>query len=200
LLTLNQGSGEENLIIKPDDVECFFSILHDTVGADFTLKELCISFLIIIVNCKFQISFGWRKVTEEFKKQMDPDYPHTAIPPNIILSMKGEHQILVSSQTTLGAKGFQGTSCFDQITEFHSLYEVTLLSEKSFAVYLLTSHPTWFMQFMFTYAALPQFITIKIISKGIVISSTTADDYLPLIAIHIPAYQPGSLKSSEYLI
>ena len=27
-----------------DDVECFFSVLRDIVGADFTLKEVCIQF------------------------------------------------------------------------------------------------------------------------------------------------------------
>lgn len=26
-----------------DDVECFFSVLQDTVGRDFTLKEACFS-------------------------------------------------------------------------------------------------------------------------------------------------------------
>ncbi|XP_065899778.1 uncharacterized protein [Dysidea avara] len=43
-----------------DDVECFFSVLRDTVGRDFTLK---------------QVYYGWRKVTKEFLKRMDPELP-----------------------------------------------------------------------------------------------------------------------------
>lgn len=37
-----------------DDVECFFSVLRDNVGKDFTLKE---------------VYYSWRKVTEEFIKK-----------------------------------------------------------------------------------------------------------------------------------
>ena len=41
-----------------DDVECFFSVLRDLVGKDFTLK---------------QVQFAWRKVCAEFHKRVDPD-------------------------------------------------------------------------------------------------------------------------------
>ena len=33
-----------------DDVECFFSMLRDTVGKDFTLKEVC-NLLYIVRYC-----------------------------------------------------------------------------------------------------------------------------------------------------
>ena len=41
-----------------DDVECFFSVMRDLIGKDFTLK---------------QVKVGFRKVTMEFCKRMDPD-------------------------------------------------------------------------------------------------------------------------------
>lgn len=44
-----------------DDVECFFSVLRDHVGLNFTLK---------------QTQFAWRKVCLEFEKRMDPDLPY----------------------------------------------------------------------------------------------------------------------------
>lgn len=43
-----------------DDVECFFSVLRDLVGANFTLK---------------QAKFAWRKVCIEFQKRIDPSLP-----------------------------------------------------------------------------------------------------------------------------
>ena len=43
-----------------DDVECFFSILRDTIGRNFTTKE---------------VKFGFRKACVEFKKRLDPDLP-----------------------------------------------------------------------------------------------------------------------------
>ena len=32
-----------------DDVECFFSVLHDSVGKDFTMKEVIMSVLHVFV-------------------------------------------------------------------------------------------------------------------------------------------------------
>lgn len=43
-----------------DDVECFFSVLRDLVGLNFTLK---------------QAQFAWRKVCLEFQKRIDDDLP-----------------------------------------------------------------------------------------------------------------------------
>ena len=43
-----------------DDVECFFSVLRDHVGPNFTLK---------------QTQFAWRKVCLEFEKRINPDLP-----------------------------------------------------------------------------------------------------------------------------
>ena len=43
-----------------DDVECFFSMMRDTIGKDFTNK---------------QVQFGFRKVAMEFSKRMDPGLP-----------------------------------------------------------------------------------------------------------------------------
>lgn len=59
-------------------MECFFSVLRDTVGKDFTLKEVLSLFLSITVsdfNIVGPVYYGWRKVTEEFVKRMDPDLP-----------------------------------------------------------------------------------------------------------------------------
>ena len=43
-----------------DDVECFFSVMRDLVGANFTLK---------------QAQFAWRKVCVEFRKRINVDLP-----------------------------------------------------------------------------------------------------------------------------
>ena len=43
-----------------DDVECFFSVLRDTIGTNFTTKE---------------VGFGFRKACLEFTKRLDPDLP-----------------------------------------------------------------------------------------------------------------------------
>ena len=43
-----------------DDVECFFSIMRDSIGQNFTTK---------------QVKMGFRKVCVEFTKRLDPDLP-----------------------------------------------------------------------------------------------------------------------------
>ena len=43
-----------------DDVECFFSMMRDTIGKNFTTKE---------------VKYGIRKVYAEFVKRVDPDLP-----------------------------------------------------------------------------------------------------------------------------
>ena len=43
-----------------DDVECFFSIMRDQIGLNFTLK---------------QVQFAWRKICVEFQKRISPDLP-----------------------------------------------------------------------------------------------------------------------------
>ena len=44
-----------------DDVECFFSVMRDHVGLNFTLK---------------QVQFAWRKVCLEFQKRINEDLPY----------------------------------------------------------------------------------------------------------------------------
>lgn len=49
-----------------DDVECFFSVMRDTVGKHFTYKD---------------VQYAWRKVCIEFSKRLNPHLPyyyHTA--------------------------------------------------------------------------------------------------------------------------
>ena len=43
-----------------DNEECFFSVMRDHIGANFTLK---------------QPQFGWHKVCLEFQKRIDADLP-----------------------------------------------------------------------------------------------------------------------------
>lgn len=43
-----------------DDVECFFSLLRDNLGKDFTLKH---------------VQYEWRKCCLEFMKRLDPSLP-----------------------------------------------------------------------------------------------------------------------------
>ena len=43
-----------------DDVECFFSVLRDMIGKDFTVK---------------MVQYEWRKLCNEFTKRMDPELP-----------------------------------------------------------------------------------------------------------------------------
>ena len=43
-----------------DDCECFFSVMRDNIGKNFTLKE---------------VKFGFRKVCIEFWKRIDPNLP-----------------------------------------------------------------------------------------------------------------------------
>ena len=43
-----------------DDVECFFSVMRDNIGRNFTTKE---------------VQFGIRKLCAEFTKKLDPDLP-----------------------------------------------------------------------------------------------------------------------------
>ena len=58
-----------------DDVECFFSLLRNSVGKDFTLKEVKYLKTILDVLLFVQVLYGWRRVTHEFVKRIDPDLP-----------------------------------------------------------------------------------------------------------------------------
>lgn len=59
-----------------DDVEYFFSVLRDTVGKDFTLKEVNTGqFSVVHTFLYVQVFYSRRKVTHEFLKRMDPDLP-----------------------------------------------------------------------------------------------------------------------------
>ena len=58
-------SNEKRILEHPrasstDDVECFFSMMRDIIGQNFTVK---------------QVKFGIRKVFGEFMKRVDPDLP-----------------------------------------------------------------------------------------------------------------------------
>ena len=44
-----------------DDVECFFSVIRDTVGKHFTYKD---------------VQYAWRKCCIEFTKRLNPDLPY----------------------------------------------------------------------------------------------------------------------------
>ncbi len=46
--------------VATDDVEYFFSMMRDSLGKNFTTKE---------------VDIGFRKVCSEFTKQLDPDLP-----------------------------------------------------------------------------------------------------------------------------
>ena len=56
-----------------NDVECFFSVLRDMVGKDFTLKQVCFFLLLVdlIDSCVHMYEYyGWRiKVSIEFLKE-----------------------------------------------------------------------------------------------------------------------------------
>ena len=64
---VNQGLKPEHpRASTTDDVECFFSMMRDSIGQNFNTK---------------QVKFGIRKVYAEFTKRLDPDLPfyyHTA--------------------------------------------------------------------------------------------------------------------------
>ncbi len=63
LLILRAESGVNGRMKRSgtsDDVECFFSVMRDTIGRDFTVK---------------QVKYGFRIVCNEFMKRLDSDLP-----------------------------------------------------------------------------------------------------------------------------
>ena len=77
-------------------------------------------------------------MTEEFKKRMDPELPfyyHTSKHNQFYEGLMPDFSVKPNKKNCLGM------SCSDQITEFHFLYEGTLLYEPSFIMCQLTSHP-----------------------------------------------------------
>ena len=54
------GKPEHPRASTTDDVECFFSMMRDAIGRNFTAQ---------------QVKLGFRKVALEFIKRMDPDLP-----------------------------------------------------------------------------------------------------------------------------
>ena len=80
----NKSSGippEHPRASTTDDVECFFSILRDMVGKDFTHKQVryitehhWVSFK-VAHNIKLQVMFSWRKACVELTKRLDPQLP-----------------------------------------------------------------------------------------------------------------------------
>ena len=71
-LAANNKPPEHPRASTTDDVECFFSVLRDSVGKDFTLKKFNIT--TCIQTCAL-FQFGWRRVVHEFAKRLDPDLP-----------------------------------------------------------------------------------------------------------------------------
>ena len=58
---LNAGLAPENPRSSTiDDIECFFSVVRDLVGKNFTVK---------------QVKLCWRKVCLEFNKRLNPELP-----------------------------------------------------------------------------------------------------------------------------
>ena len=55
-----QYPNTQELYSTSDVVECFFSTMRDAIGANFTTK---------------QVKLGFRKVTLEMEKRLDPDLP-----------------------------------------------------------------------------------------------------------------------------
>lgn len=56
----HRSSPENPRSSTTDDVECFFSVMRDQIGLNFTLK---------------QVQFAWRKICLEFKKRISQDLP-----------------------------------------------------------------------------------------------------------------------------
>lgn len=59
-IVVTGGNIEHPRASTTDDVECFFSILRDNLGKDFTLKH---------------VQFEWRKLCVEYMKRIDPNLP-----------------------------------------------------------------------------------------------------------------------------
>ena len=58
--TNNKQTLEHPRASSTDDVECFFSMMRDVIGQNFTTKE---------------VKFGMRKIISQFVKRVDPDLP-----------------------------------------------------------------------------------------------------------------------------
>lgn len=57
----NNRGPEHPRASSTDDVECFFSMMRDGLGRNFTTKE---------------VKYGFRKICAEFFKRIDPDLPY----------------------------------------------------------------------------------------------------------------------------
>ena len=58
--SIDGASPEHPRTCSTDDVECFFSVMRDTIGKNFTSKE---------------VRYGFRKICNEFMKRLNPDLP-----------------------------------------------------------------------------------------------------------------------------
>ncbi len=64
-----------------DDIECFFSVLRDSIGQNFLTKE---------------VKYGFCKICSEFTKRLDPDLPFFLITRQVIAAiMKDPFQLLM---------------------------------------------------------------------------------------------------------
>ena len=57
---MNGRKPEHPRASSTDDVECFFSVMRDSIGRNFTTKE---------------VKLGFRKICAEFTKRLDPNLP-----------------------------------------------------------------------------------------------------------------------------
>ena len=82
ITNMEEGLPPEHLrASSTDDVECFFSILRDSVGKHFTVK---------------QVQFAYRKLCIEFIKRFIQIYRTTTLRPHMIDFMKDHYQALTS--------------------------------------------------------------------------------------------------------
>ena len=94
---INSGSPLENpRSSSTDDVECFFSMMRDTIGQNFTTKE---------------VKFGMRKILSQSSKRIDPDLPFTITHQVIHVIMKDPTQTLTNHlQSHPRRKEYRGES------------------------------------------------------------------------------------------
>ena len=57
---MNGRKAEQPRASNTDDVECFFSVMRDSIGRNFTTKE---------------VKLGFRKICAKFTKRLDPNLP-----------------------------------------------------------------------------------------------------------------------------
>ena len=179
-----------------------FSILRDTVGKDFTLQEVNTyqpaKLFDNIVYLYLQVFYGWRKVTQEFLKRMDPSLPfyyHTStntrfyegVMPEFDKKPAKKHQpkripkyelLGTSERITMAVRGATSVR-----TQFHNVpLELPLHQEyitySPMNIHIVILH----LQNDNTYQ-------VKVLRQRITVRNQS-----PFLVTLIPAYHPGCLK------